>query len=84
MINHPFITHQIAGARQRDLLDAAARHRRARDASAERPPARRPALSGLARKFAHVCGVPARSLLRESRREFGAGANDRVSSGASV
>jgi hypothetical protein len=51
MLNHPLISHQIAGARQRDLLDAAARHRRARDASTARRPsrdrneARRPALS---------------------------------------
>jgi hypothetical protein len=55
MINHPFITHQIAGARQRDLLDAAARHRLARDASAERPPDRRPVLSARPQEVSCAC-----------------------------
>jgi hypothetical protein len=45
MTNHPAITHQIAAARRHDLLDAAARHRLARNASAERPVDRRPALT---------------------------------------
>jgi hypothetical protein len=56
MLNHPSITHQIAAAHRQDLLDAAARHRLARSARAERPvDRRRPALNLRPREATCAC-----------------------------